>query len=420
MKGNGFTLIELLATIIILVVVVAIAVPIVSNLIESSRVNAFKVGATQIIKAIEQKNASVEEYDVSTITVDNMESEIGISNENYKLLEVSINDKGVISIFLEGKNKLDGLVIHGSKNNLVDKPLETSYAYEYTGDYQTFTVPYTGTYKVELWGASGGGTTSTAKGISLGGKGAYVTGLIPLDRGEKIYMYIGEAGSTFTASNIGTTSLYAVSFNGGGAGAFDSSESADSGEHGFPGGGSTDIRLVSGTWNDTASLISRIMVAAGGGGGGWSGNGASDQYYSGGGGAGGALIGKGAPTATSSTPGTQTTGKAFGFGGNGIFGTGSNNDGTGGGGGGYYGAREGLSFVKPNSSGSGGSSFVSGYTGCDAVTEAGAHTGQPDHYSGYIFSDGEMLAGNEPMPNPTGGTQTGHDGNGYVRITYFP
>jgi len=31
-----------------------------------------------------------------------------------------------------------------------------------------------------------------------------------------------------------------------------------------------------------------------------------------------------------------------------------------------------------------------------------------------------MKAGNEVMPSPTGGTETGHSGNGYCKITWHP
>ena len=290
----------------------------------------------------------------------------------------------------------------------------------YTGDYQTYVIPESGNYKIELWGASGGGTTSTAKGESLGGNGAYTTGQAYFNKGASLYFYIGQSGGNFTSSNIGNATIYGSTFNGGGAGALDISESSDIGEHGFPGGGATDVRIASGMWNNTSSLRSRIMVAAGGGGGGWSGNGSGDQYYAGGGGSGGTLSGIGAPTATTSTPGTQTNGSAFGIGGNGIFGSGGNNNGTGGGGGGYYGGEKGLSFRKPNSSGSGGSSFISGHAGCNAINASGAHTGQPNHYSGYVFTNTQMIPGNELMPNPMGGVQTGHLGNGFARITYLP
>ena len=39
------------------------------------------------------------------------------------------------------------------------------------------------------------------------------------------------------------------------------------------------------------------------------------------------------------------------------------------------------------------------------------------HYSGYKFTDGVMIAGNEQMTDPDGSTVTGHSGNGYARIT---
>ena len=48
------------------------------------------------------------------------------------------------------------------------------------------------------------------------------------------------------------------------------------------------------------------------------------------------------------------------------------------------------------------------------------HTGQPNHYSGYVFSNTVMKAGNVSMPKPTGGTETGHTGNGYAKITWMP
>src|SRR5699024_6276815 len=47
--------------------------------------------------------------------------------------------------------------------------------YYYTGAPQTFRVPVTGWYKVQLWGAKGGNDTGT------GGKGAYVSGEVHLE-----------------------------------------------------------------------------------------------------------------------------------------------------------------------------------------------------------------------------------------------
>ena len=104
----------------------------------------------------------------------------------------------------------------------------------------------------------------------------------------------------------------------------------------------------------------------------------------------------------------------FGFGGGGE-------NPSAGGGSGYYG---GGGSAHVNSAG-GGSSFISGHTGCNAISSSSTstnivHTGQPNHYSGYVFTNTVMKAGNESMPSPTGGTETGHIGNGYCKITWHP
>ncbi len=73
----------------------------------------------------------------------------------------------------------------------------------------------------------------------------------------------------------------------------------------------------------------------------------------------------------------------------------------------------------------GGSSFISGYEGCDAIDESSSethiiHTGKPNHYSGKIFTNSQMIDGASSMPNPRGnGTIFGNEGNGYVRITFL-
>jgi hypothetical protein len=229
-----------------------------------------------------------------------------------------------------------------------------------------------------------------------------------------------------------SSSLSSSNYNGGGNGAFDTSESANVGEHGFAGGGATDFRIAGNTLND------RVMVAAGGGGGGWSGNGSSDQYYMYGGGAGGALTGIAPGGSSSYIVGTQVSGNAFGVGGSGVFGDGTNNNGTSGGGAGYYGGRGGLSFTKPNSSGSGGSSYISGYLGCVAIssstsliprkdskgvqctaTSATSDSKCSEHYSGYVFKNAYMADGNTSMFSYDGlSTMIGNSGNGYAKITY--
>ena len=112
--------------------------------------------------------------------------------------------------------------------------------YSATGDYEEFMAPANGKYKIELWGAQGEVSTVATS------FGAYTSGEIELKRGEKLYIYVGKSGA-----NGG--------YNGGG-GNYKNSSSPRTG------GGATDVRITSGTWNDITSLRSRIMVAAGGGG----------------------------------------------------------------------------------------------------------------------------------------------------------
>lgn len=179
------------------------------------------------------------------------------------------------------------------------------------------------------------------------------------------------------------------------------------------GGGSTDIRLVCTNWYDFESLKSRIIVAGGGGG---------AENSSGYGGYAGSLVGGNGKSSVNCSSvgscegGSQTSGYNFGIAyypthDSGIWGGGGN---------GYYSGY--TATVSPwFMGGGGGSSFISGYTGCNAISANSTennivHTGLPNHYSGYVFSNAVMKAGNEVMPSPKGGTETGHTGNGYAII----
>ena len=110
-------------------------------------------------------------------------------------------------------------------------------------------------------------------------------------------------------------------------------------------------------------------------------------------------------------PGTQTS-----AGSGGGFGYGANQTTTnyrycgGGGGGGWYGGGTGYSDSSTsyvNYSG-GGSGFVN--------TSANASY-RPSGYTGLQLDSGTTTAGNTSHPSTSGGTETGHSGNGYARIT---
>lgn len=328
------------------------------------------------------------------------------------------------------------------------------YNYSFKPDYQTFTAPIKATYQIELWGAKGGGTN--------GGKGGYVKGNIELDQGETIYIYVGGQGDS--NGNGG--------YNGGGN--VGVSEPINH-ERNDGGGGATDVRLVSGLWNNKTSLNSRIMVAAGGGG---ANNDGTNKYgYGFYGGPGRGLTGSTAEASGSSIiqnmtgkDASQTSGGAggestaadgndgnrnkgnqggFGYGGNGQ--TSKNTQtlsGGAGGGSGYYGGGSGEACASNcGGAGGGGSSYISGHTGCVAIasqTSISPRTANGTsctngtttnlcsvHYSNKVFTDTLMIDGSgykwtttkgalEQMPNPNGGyyeSGTGNSGDGYARIT---
>ena len=149
--------------------------------------------------------------------------------------------------------------------------------FAYTGAQQTFTVPQTGKYKLEVWGAQGG----SGQDDTNPGKGGYSVGTISLNSGTTLYAYVGGQGSYQGAGG----------FNGGGA-------ANTSGNNGGSGGGGSDFRIGS------TSLYARVIVAGGGGGGG------DDEYLASGHGGGTSGIGHSYAVA-----GTATNGYAFGKGG---------------------------------------------------------------------------------------------------------
>ncbi|MDM5450995.1 glycine rich domain-containing protein [Peribacillus simplex] len=66
----------------------------------------------------------------------------------------------------------------------------------YTGNVQSFTVPYTGTYKLETWGAQGGNDNlNVSFTYHKGGLGGYAEGEVSLTKGETIYAVVGGQGA---------------------------------------------------------------------------------------------------------------------------------------------------------------------------------------------------------------------------------
>lgn len=313
-------------------------------------------------------------------------------------------------------------------------------SYDFTGSEQIFVAPYNGNYEIELWGAAGGKVAYFIIPSMIenkNGRGAYVKGTIHLKEGDLLYVQVGgkgedgkvhKEGSRFTAFGYPSTGGKG-GYNGGGDGFEDPETQAGGG-----GGGATDIRLVSGTWNDFESLKSRIMVASGGGG--------MSRFYeykdsasagTGESGSGGTLNGKdgkvnlGILEHTYGFGSTQKTGYQFGIGDHGQLCMTTLN-GLGGGAGGYYGSYSGRCGLQdwevPGGAG-GASSFVSGCKGCVAITKNSTKdkilfSDSSIHYSGLVFTNITMKSGDEIMPNPISNhSMLGNKRNGYARIRYI-
>ncbi len=411
MKNKAFTLIELLAVIIILAIIALIATPIILNVIEDSRKSANRSQIEILLNGAETYYANGLLNDITFDETKELYSEIKTTNEKPSNGSIKINSEGKIylAIYLDGICYTKDFNENDIKENEnITNPeecaptndiIEVVKNYAYSGDYQTFVAPMTGEYKLEAWGASSHFEKN---------KGSYTSGYIYLNEGDVIYIYIGQYGKDLPIINR-------MFFNNG-----------TSDDNGINGGGATDFRLISGNWDDSMGLKSRIMVAAG----------AGTSNINGGGGAGGGLKGydgDGTPGGTQITFGTEQysyfNDSQFGIANGGCTG-----------GGGYY---PGGGAACASGSG-GGSSFISGHTGAvaiasedDVTPKAGCTTGTTDndcsiHYSNIKFTNTIMIDGmgynwtNEKqqqteMPSPYGGNYElgkGHEGNGRARITY--
>jgi len=274
--------------------------------------------------------------------------------------------------------------------------------FNYTGNVQEFIAPYSGYYKIELWGAAGGSARVSG---ATDGKGSYTSGEIYLNKNDILYSYVGSKG------NDRDVCSQAEVFNRGTA------NDIINNRCGAGGGGATDIRLKNGAWNNAVSLRSRIMVAAGGtygaDGGDLIGNEAlsSENYYENLGKKATQTSGGKLPTKFSSALSNGTVG-GFGYAGRGgaINEASSNINGGGGSSGssGYYGGSGASGLVNGCFKGGSGSSYISGFAGVNSITSetSQTHTNQTIHYSGKYFINTEMISGV-------------NEGNGKVRITYL-
>ena len=235
-----------------------------------------------------------------------------------------------------------------SKIVVVGKPINFNYTgdmvfnFDYTGSEQTFTAPVSGTYKLETWGAQGGGTENY-----LGGVGAYAIGNIKLIANDYLYINVGGSGIISMINN--SFNYISGGYNGGGTGTAGGDDTKYI-TSGGSGGGATHIAKKSGVLSTLENFKSDIFIISSGGGGAGV-NSYNDYIFAYDGGSGGgvnAKIIKGEKT--SCNPGSQISGYSFGLGGNYTAAT----HGAAGGGSGLYGGTGG----GVNAPGCGGSSYI--------------------------------------------------------------
>ena len=84
--------------------------------------------------------------------------------------------------------------------------------FNYTGNVQSIEL-LPGKYKLEVWGAEGGGRRLSGNSASgLGGLGGYATGILTLRKKTRLYIYVGGHGLSSTSG------IASGGWNGGGSG----------------------------------------------------------------------------------------------------------------------------------------------------------------------------------------------------------
>ena len=275
--------------------------------------------------------------------------------------------------------------------------------FDYTGGEQVFTVPHSGYYKLEVWGAQGGYAASSTKGP--GGYGGYSSGNIYLTKNTNLFVYVGGKGQDAQSVNKGYTGGY----NGG------ASSKPWGNTYNGAGGGATHIATEDGLLSTLSSKISSILIVAGAGsgaasdgnafipganGGGYIGNnGIKPPNNDGAFGLGGTQTAGGSYTLYTH-PQTPPTPGSFGQGGNPA------SHGGAGGGAGYYGGG-GASIW--GSAGAG-----SGYIGNTNLIDKSMYC-----YNCSTSNDQSTRTYSTTNVSETPTSQYAKIGNGYAKITYI-
>ena len=294
-----------------------------------------------------------------------------------------------------------------AKNSCMTKDIESeaefyyfSHYWKYTGKVETFTAPEKCDYKLECWGAQGGGIINQGKVTPAKGGGYSYGTLKNVGKGKQLFVCVGGQG-TAGVRNLKNAS---GGYNGGGKGGYGVKNAKDQILlSGGGGGGATHIALSAGLLTQFVDKYQTQLLIVAGGAAGYSNvpNNNTNINAAYGGGVNG---GPGMNTVTNATytvAGQKPTRERFGKGQdgrNGITGTNNGGEGNSGGGGGFCGGySDQRTGSNTNGIGGGGSGYVNTSLLVDATT----------------------IAGNQQILKPNGVMETGHLSHGEAVITWL-
>ena len=294
-----------------------------------------------------------------------------------------------------------------AKNSCMTKDIESeaefyyfSHYWKYTGKVETFTAPEKCDYKLECWGAQGGGIINQGKVTPAKGGGYSYGTLKNVGKGKQLFVCVGGQG----IAGVRNLKNASGGYNGGGKGGYGVKNAKDQILlSGGGGGGATHIALSAGLLTQFVDNYQTQLLIVAGGAAGYSNvpNNNTNINAAYGGGVNG---GPGMNTVTNATytvAGQRPTRERFGKGQdgrNGITGTNNGGEGNSGGGGGFCGGySDQRTGSNTNGIGGGGSGYVNTSLLVDATT----------------------IAGNQQIRKPNGVVETGHLSHGEAVITWL-
>ena len=294
-----------------------------------------------------------------------------------------------------------------AKNSCMTKDIESeaefyyfSHYWKYTGKVETFTAPEKCDYKLECWGAQGGGIINQGKVTPAKGGGYSYGTLKNVGKGKQLFVCVGGQG----IAGVRNLKNASGGYNGGGKGGYGVKNAK--GQillSGGGGGGATHIALSAGLLTQFVDKYQTQLLIVAGGAAGYSNvpNNNTNINAAYGGGVNG---GPGMNTVTNATytvAGQKPIRERFGKGQdgrNGITGTNNGGEGNSGGGGGFCGGySDQRTGSNTNGIGGGGSGYV----------------------NTSLLVDAKTIAGNQQILKPNGVVETGHLSYGEAVITWL-